>query len=121
MRIIITERQEQLILSNMLNEEVLMQDYRNKRLAIKKYLEDNFLRGSEAAIKDGYPSKNEYVIMKVGNKPTKVMTDKQLFYLLQDKFKHILPKEELNGFIKETMVAWYKKAINKNGNIVHGA
>ena len=115
MNIIINERQEQLIINNMLSEDL---DYGERRLYVKKFLDDNFKKGSIDKMDDnGNPSKYEVVVLLTKDKkPVKTMTDKQLFYYLQSKFKDILPEEERDKFLKDTIRKWYQDKISKNGS-----
>ena len=83
-------------------------------------MDKNFKKGSYDIIDDkGNPSKMELVVMMQGQKPLKSMDDKQLAYYIQshDKFRNILPKNDRDKFIKDTLIAWYRGKISKNGNI----
>ena len=90
----------------------------NKVLLVKKYLDDNFVRASIPIIgADGYP-KTMYIVGMKGTDGNviKNMTAKQLFYLLQDKFKGIYgDKSKRNKFIKQVMIDWYNKKISNEG------
>jgi hypothetical protein len=113
-KIIITEKQEQVIINKLLKE---MFDYSEKRLGVKKYLDDNFLRGSIDKMKDGRPGTEEVVILLTKDKkPVKTMTDKELFYYLQSKFRNILPEDEIDDFLKDTIKKWYYNKISKVGS-----
>lgn len=90
----------------------------NKVLLIKKYLDDNFVRASMPIIgDDGYPKNVHIVGMKgADGEVARNMTAKQLFYLLQDKFKGIYgDKAKRNALIKQTMIDWYNKKISNEG------
>lgn len=115
MKIIITENQEQLIINKLLSEQF---DYSEKRLMVKKFLDDNFQRGTMDKMDDnGNPSKYEVVVLLTQDKkPVKAMTDKQLFYYLQAKFKNILPEEERDEFLKDIIKKWYYKKISRVGS-----
>lgn len=114
---IITENQEQIIINNLLNENV--GDYCEKRLAIKKFLDDNFQKGQIDQSVDGNPQKMDIVIrITTDKKPFKVADDKYVFYKVQQNFRNILPQEELDDFIKKVIVAWYYNKITKNGTII---
>lgn len=93
-------------------------DYWSKRLVVKKFLDDNFQRATMDKMDDnGQPSKYEVVVMLTKDKkPVKTMTDKQLFYYIQAKFKNILPEEERDEFLKDAIKKWYHKKISKTGS-----
>lgn len=116
MKIIITEQQEQVMLNAMLNEQF---DYCSKRKLIKDFLDSNFQKGTIDVMDDnGCPAKQNVVVMLTQDKkPVRTMDNKQLFYYLQAQFKNILPEEDRDGFIKDTMVAWYDGKLDKNGDI----
>jgi hypothetical protein len=117
-KIIISEKQEILLINSLLNEEYGF-DYGEKRLLIKKHLDDNFMKGSSTEIINGKPTKIELVVMLGPDKaPVKTMSDKQLFEYLESEFQSIVPKSERTNFIKETMIAWYNNRISKNGNVI---
>lgn len=115
MELIITEHQEQLIINSMLTEDL---DYGERRLHIKKFLDDNFKKATiDKMDDDGNPSKYEVVVLLTRDKkPVKVMTDKQLFYYLQSKFKDILPESDRDDFLKDTIKKWYADKITRNGS-----
>jgi hypothetical protein len=116
--IIISEAQEMLLLNTILKEECGF-DYGEKRLLIKKHLDNNFMKGSTTEIVNGKPTKIDLVVMLgPDKKPIKSMTDKQLFEYLESEFQNIVPREERTDFIKETMIAWYNNTLSRNGNIV---
>ena len=53
-----------------------------------------------------------------GNEVVRTYTDRQLFDMLQEEFKDILPdKNERDSLIKKVLVAWYNNKIDKNGVI----
>ena len=90
----------------------------NKVLLITKYLDDNFVRASMPIIgADGYPTDVKIVGMKgTDGEVIRNMTAKQLFYLLQDKFKGIYgDKKKRDAFIKQTMIDWYNRKVSKDG------
>lgn len=92
-----------------------------KRLAVKNFLDKHFMKGSTPMLdNEGNPSKMEVVVMMQDGKPLKSMDDKQLFYYLQShkQFRNMLPSNDRDEFLKKTIIAWYNKKINKNGNIM---
>lgn len=117
MNIIITENQEQKIINSILKEEV---DYSEKRLLVKKFLDDNFQRGTiDKMDNKGNPGKYEVVVLLTKDKkPVKAMTDKQMFYYLQSRFKDILPEAERDEFLKDIIRKWYYHKISKVGSSI---
>ena len=115
MEVLITERQEQILINHCLQEQI---DYSEKRLLLKKFLDDNFQKGSIDVMNDnGEPSKTEVVILLTQDKkPVKTMNDEQLFYYLQSKFRDILPEEERDEFLKDTIKKWFYDKITKAGS-----
>ena len=101
-------------------DELIKESYvqPEKVLLIKRYLDDNFVRADMPIIgDDGYPKTIKLVGMKgADGNIVKNMTAKQLFYLLQDKFKGVYgDKKKRDAFIKQTMIDWYNKKITKDG------
>ena len=83
---------------------------------VAKYLNNNFERGGISTFsEDGYPKTLCIVGMKgTDGKVARNMDAKQLFYLLQDKFKDIyLDKIIRDKFLKQVMKDWYNKKISK--------
>lgn len=113
----ITERQERLILKTILNEEY--GGLSDKVGEVKKYLDDNFIRMTTLEFKDGEPQNTEVVAWADKNKqPLKLLTDVQLFDLIQEKFKNILSdKEERDKFLKQIIKQWYSNNIGKNNTL----
>lgn len=127
-KIIISEDKADIILSAILNESLLSGDESDRVLEIKKYLDDNFSKAtSDNGIFDanGDRQKKSYVALLDNNKNViRLMTDRQVFDLLQEKFKTILPnstkdeKNERDSFLKKVLVAWYNNKITQNGSII---
>lgn len=117
MDIIITEEQEQRLIGSLLKEEF---DYNEKRLLVKKFLDNNFRKATiDKFDENGDPIKYEVVVMMTKDKkPAKTKSDKQLFYYLQNKFKNILPEEERDKFLIDTLKKWYYNKITKNGTTI---
>jgi hypothetical protein len=115
-KIIINENQE-----NMLFEKVMIEEmfggWGEKVKAVKDYLDKNFSRANSTIFgKDGRPQTQEVVAwLDKYKQVVKTLTDVQLFYIIQDQFKNILPdKEERDKFIKQVIKDWYNHKISKN-------
>lgn len=127
--IILSEHQIQLVMNKMLSEELSSVGYNDKVLQVKKYLDDNFTKAKNDIGKfdsEGNRQVDEYVSLVDKNRNVlKLMTDRQLFDLLQEKFKNILPnkeeddKKKRDEFLKSVMIAWYNHKIDKNGSITN--
>ena len=66
---------------------------------------------------DGYPKTISIVALK-GNDGgiLKNMNDKQLFYMLQDKFQHLYSDTvRRDNLLKQIIKDWYKNRISKDG------
>ena len=116
MRIIINEIHEKKLIK-MINEESL---YLDKVLKIKGFLDKNLSRADfqQFDSNTGKPSKKQVAAWMNGNEVVRTYTDRQLFDMLQEEFKDILPdKNERDSLIKKVLVAWYNNKIDKNGVI----
>ena len=105
----------------MLLEEAMIEEmfggWGEKVKAVKDYLDKNFSRASATIFgKDGIPQVHEIVAWLDKYKQiVKTLTDVQLFYIIQDQFKNILPdKQERDKFIIQVLKDWYNHKISKN-------
>jgi hypothetical protein len=96
-------------------------DYGEKILVIKDFLDKNFQRGHMTKTdENGEPFACQLVVrLDQDGKPSKSMTDVQLFRYLQAKFKDILPESERDMFLKNVIKAWYDKKITRNGSLLN--
>ncbi len=116
MKIIINERHEEKLVK-IIKEETL---YLDKVLRIKRFLDSHFSRADYQQVDDntGMPSKKQVAVWMSGNEAVRTYTDTQLFEMLQEVFKDILPdKKERDMLLKNVLVAWYNNKIDKNGVI----
>lgn len=85
---------------------------------VAKYLNSAFKRGKMNGMgEDGYP-KSIPIVAMIGadGQPLKNMTDKQLFYLLQDRFSHIYDDtKKRDSLLTQIMKDWYNDKITPNG------
>lgn len=116
--IVITEKQAGLIQKEILKES-LIGDLSQKVLIIKNYLDKNFVRADYTDMESGEPQNKGIVGWLNGEKEVvKTLTDVQLFYFLQEKYKNILPdKEDRDKFLKQVIKDWYNHKISKNGTL----
>lgn len=115
-KIIISEEKEHIIY-----EEAMLQEmfggWGEKVKAVKDYLDKNFARAAATIFgEDGKPQVKQVVAWLDDYKQVvKTLTDVQLFYIIQDQFKKILPdKQERDKFIIQVLKDWYNNKISKN-------
>ena len=87
---------------------------------VKDYLDSHFARAKATIIDDnGRPSFQEVVAWLDDNKQVvKTLTDVQLFYVMQDEFKDIIPdKNERDNFLISVLKNWYSNKISKNNSL----
>ena len=109
-KIYINEKHEDKLINFIINEQAYAEA--SKVLLVKKFLDDNFVRGNISELSpEGYPTLKGIVGLKDATGQTvKNLTDVQLFYLLQDKFKNIMPdNESRDEFLKQIIKDWYAK------------
>lgn len=115
-KIIINEDKEHLLYEEAMLEE-MFGGWGDKVKAIKDYLDKNFARAAATIFgEDGKPQIKQVVAWLDDYKQiVKTLTDVQLFYIIQDQFKKILPnKEERDKFIIQVLKDWYNNKISKN-------
>ena len=87
---------------------------------VKDYLDSHFARAKATIMDDnGRPSFQEVVAWLDDNKQVvKTLTDVQLFYVIQDEFKDIIPdKNERDKFLMSVLKNWYSNKISKNNTL----
>ena len=115
--IVINERQEK-ILMRLMREEV--SGLSDKVAEVKNYLDKHFHRARSSEFgKDGTPEMREVVVwVDDNNQIMKSLTDVQLFYVIQAKFKNILAdRDERDKFLKQVIKDWYNKKISKENTL----
>ena len=107
--IILNEKQISLFLNKLHEETVYMG---NKEQIVNDYLNANFKAMEMDKMDDnGLPNKEKVVsILDTKKQITKnIITLKQLFYRIQERFKNILSdKKERDIFLWNTLNKWYK-------------
>lgn len=86
-------------------------DYRLVEI-IRKYLDKGFKRGFiDKLSEDGYPIREPIVAMIASDgTPLRNMTDKQLYFLLQDRFQSMFSdSKKLNAILKRIIPDWFYK------------
>lgn len=123
MKIILTEKQIAKLYKLMLQEEITMQySYSpEKVLIVKKYLDDNFKKGSIEGIGDDGIPKNTCIVAMINPQTGNVaqnMYDYQLHELLIDKFQNMfVDKDERSKFLGQVMRDWYEDKIGLYGSL----
>ena len=85
---------------------------------IAKYLDSSFKRGHMHGIgDDGFP-KSMPIVGMIGTDGNilRNMTDKQLFYLLQDRFKNLYDNKDIRDrLLIQILKDWFPRKITKDG------
>lgn len=127
-KIIINENKRDFLFSVILNESLTDGDKSDKVLQIKDFLDSNFSKANsdtESFDENGNRKVKSFAALLDSSKNVlKLMTDKQLFDLLQEKFKKILPNSNSSernvrdNFLKKVLIAWYNDKITKEGSVL---
>jgi hypothetical protein len=114
--IILTETQEQELLSYLITERRYPVEP-HKVLLVKNYLDKNFKRGNIEKIgTSGLPENEPVVGLLSHNEVVKNLTAKQLFDLLEDEFRGMFTdKIQRSKFLTQVIKDWYNKRISKEG------
>lgn len=86
---------------------------------VKDYLDKNFIRGSHPTLgEDGEPAVIGIVALIIPGGEPKPMTDKQLFYYLQNHFKNLFAdKKQRDAFLKMVIKKWYYDDIDQYNTV----
>jgi hypothetical protein len=115
--IILTEQQMADIYTVMMKESI-SDSLSDKVLMIKNYLDRSFARANfETMGEDGQPVTKPIVAWLDSHKQIiKNLDDKELFYIVQDKFKNIISdKVQRDAFLKRVIIDWYDHKITDGG------
>lgn len=91
-----------------------------KVLAVKKYLDSAFTRTSMSDIdNNGYPTQRRMAGMLDGNgEVVNTLSPKQLFFLIQDRFKNIYPnKEQRDRMLRQVVKDWLNGNLKDDGTL----
>jgi len=103
------------------NKVILKENFSDKVKVIQSFLNKNFIRAKYTGEDDNGVLRNYPIVVQMdenGQPSKKSLTDQQLFYLLQNKFKTILPKEQgRDKFIIQVLKDWYSQKITKHGTL----
>lgn len=106
-KIIISEDAVRKIVGELISEEI--GGWSEKVLAVKKFLDGKYVR---------LRNKDFIVELDDDKQVVGALTDKQLFYVLQDKFRDIIAdKGERDKFLKQVIKDWYNGKISKYGSL----
>ncbi len=109
--------------------ELISEAYDSKVEIVKRFLDKNFMRAHMDSQNDNgeYTTQGVVVQKDVNGQPTKkTLSDVQLFYLLQNRFKNIIGADDSennnskttytkrDNFLKQVIKDWYNNKITKN-------
>jgi DNA mismatch repair ATPase MutS len=124
MKVILTEKQAKKLVQLMNEDRAVCKQYTyspEKVLIVKRYLDDNFKKGSIEGIgDDGMPTNT--CIVALMNKQTgnvaRNMYDYQLHRFLIDKFQDMFTNDdERSKFLGQVMRDWYEDKIGLYGSL----
>lgn len=103
------------------NKKLIRESYSDKVQLVNKFLDKNFIRATYTSEDENGILKNTSIVIQVdgnGQPSKKSLTDVDLFYLIQNKFINILPKDGgRDKFLKQIIKDWYAKKITKHGTL----
>ena len=125
-QIIISEDKEKKLIKTILKEE--SNGWADKVSIVTDFLDKNFVKAVNSEIgEDGLPKNKGMVIMVDSYKqPLQYLSDTDLFYMVQDKFKNILPADDdsenpthfnRDKFLKQIIIDWYHNKISQYGSL----
>lgn len=91
-----------------------------KVLAVKKYLDKAFIRTTVSDIdNNGYPVQRRMAGMLGNNgEVVNTLSPKQLFYLIQDRFKNIYSnKEQRDRLLRQVVKDWMNEKLKDDGTL----
>ena len=119
MKLIINEKQEQLIIGMLVNEEKTYPVEPAKVLVVKKYLDKNFVRGNFSNINANGDIENSPIAGMKNPKTGKVEVNlykSQVFDKIEAEFKNIYQdKVRRTKFLKTVLDFWFKEKITNDG------
>ena len=105
-----------------LKTKLMLESYSDKVLSVKKFLDNNYMRGEFVKDVDG-AKKTIGVFVKLTDRglPTEdsVMIDDVFDRLQQEKQNILDDKDERDKFLLSVIKAWYDKKINDRGSILN--
>lgn len=119
MKIIINESSEKRLIKKLIQEEI--GGWSDKVNIVKDFLDKNFLKATNSTFgEDGRPKLHDIVIwVDKFKQPKQYMNDTDLFYLLQDQFKNILPPDEVQDSVNDIMDDAYDEAEKEIKKVTH--
>lgn len=127
-QIIISESSEKKLIKSIIKEENT--GWSDRVELVKDFLDKNFVKAVNSVIgDDGLPQSKGIVIMVDAYKqPLQYLSDTDLFYMVQDKFKNILPADSddensshnnRDKFLKQVIIDWYHNKISPYGSLTN--
>lgn len=106
-KIIVQENAMRALVNELISEEI--GGWSDKVFAVKKFLDSKYVRLN---------NKDYVVELDADKQVVGALTDKQLFYVLQDKFRDIIAdKGERDKFLIQVIKDWYNGKISKYGSL----
>lgn len=118
-KIIISEAMENELIDFILSEGFFNPDP-DKVLIVKKYLDNNFVKSAVPDVStNGMPTTTNMVSLKDSSgQIVNTMTLNDLFYMIQEKFKNIVPdRNNRDKFLKQIINDWVKNKISREGGL----
>lgn len=121
MKLIINEKQEQLLIGMLLNEEKTYPVEPEKVLVVKKYLDKNYVKGTFSNTDANGDIQNSPIVGAKNPQTGKIEVNlykSQLFDKVEAKFKDIYEdKVRRTKFLKTVIEYWFKDGISANGQL----
>lgn len=121
MKLIINEKQEQLLIGMLLNEEKTYPVEPEKVLVVKKYLDKHYVKGTFSNTNANGDIQNSPIVGVKNPQTGKIEVNlykSQLFDKIEAEFKDIYEdKVRRTKFLKTVIEYWFKDGISVNGQL----
>lgn len=122
MKLILTEKQEQLLIGMLLNEEKTYPVEPEKVLVVKKYLDKNYVPGNYSRINAYGKIENSQIGGMINRTTNKIEVNKyksQIFNDIETEFKNMFTdKVQRTKFLKTVLDFWFRKKISPEGLLI---
>ena len=121
MKLIISEKQERLLIGMLLNEEKTFPVEPEKVLVVKKYLDRNFVKGNYSCVDANGDIKNAPIAGMKNPETGKIEVNLykgQVFDKLESEFKNIYDdKVQRTKFLKTVLDYWFRDKVSYTGQL----